>query len=83
MLRTRFSGTTLLTIAHRLETIIDYDKILVMSNGKAAEFGTPTELIDNNGIFAELVNATGEGAISLIAMAKDAVEQRKSSEIFD
>jgi len=75
MLRTRFTETTLLTIAHRLETIMDYDKILVMDNGKAAEFGTPSELIDNNGIFTELVNATGEGATALIAMAKEAAEQ--------
>jgi len=79
MLRTRFTGTTLLTIAHRLETIMDYDKILVMENGKAAEFGTPSELIENNGIFTELVNATGEGATALIAMAKEATAQRKKS----
>jgi ATP-binding cassette subfamily C (CFTR/MRP) protein 4 len=72
MLRIRFHGTTLLTIAHRLETIMDYDKILVMENGKAAEFGTPCQLIENNGIFKELVNATGEGAAALIAMAKEA-----------
>ena len=79
MLRTRFTGTTLLTIAHRLETIMDYDKILVMENGKAAEFGTPSDLIENNGIFTELVNATGEGATVLIAMAKEATAQRKQS----
>jgi ABC-type multidrug transport system fused ATPase/permease subunit len=83
MLRTRFSKTTLLTIAHRLETVMDYDKILVMDNGRAAEFGMPSELIDNNGIFTELVNATGEGATTLISMAKEATEQRKRSSIHD
>ena len=83
MLRTRFTETTLLTIAHRLETIMDYDKILVMDNGKAAEFGTPSELIDNNGIFTELVNATGEGATALIAMAKEAAEQQKTKQFFE
>jgi len=83
MLRTRFTGTTLLTIAHRLETIMDYDKILVMENGRAAEFGTPLELIENNGIFTELVKATGEGAAALIAMADEASERRKSSILFD
>ena len=62
---------------------MDYDKILVMDGGKAAEFGTPMELIENNGIFAELVNATGEGAMALIEMAKVAMEQRKRSSIFD
>ena len=83
MLRTRFQGTTVVTIAHRLETIMDYDKILVMDKGKAAEFGTPSELIDNNGMFTDLVNATGEGATTLIAMAKEATEQRKTSIILE
>ena len=83
MLRTRFDGTTLLTIAHRLETIMDYDKILVMDNGRAAEFGTPNDLLENHGIFLELVNATGEGAAALKAMAKDAKEQRKASLVYD
>jgi ABC-type multidrug transport system fused ATPase/permease subunit len=66
-------GTTLLTIAHRLDTIIDYDKVLVLSNGRAVEFGTPIDLIEN---FAELINATGEGAALLIEMAQDAKMMR-------
>lgn len=61
MLRSRFVGTTLITIAHRLNTIMDYDCILVMSDGKAAEFGTPLELLSNeDGIFSELVESTGK-----------------------
>ena len=77
MLRTRFSDTTLLTIAHRLDTIMDYEKVLVLSNGRAAEFGTPIELLESNGIFTDLVNATGEGAPSLISMAMEAAENRR------
>ncbi|KAL7437637.1 hypothetical protein ACHAXH_004865 [Discostella pseudostelligera] len=76
MLRTRFAGTTLITIAHRLETIMDYDKVLVMADGQAAEFGPPYALIEKNGIFTDLVHATGEGAAVLIAMAKEASEQQ-------
>jgi ABC-type multidrug transport system fused ATPase/permease subunit len=61
MLRSRFVGTTLITIAHRLNTIMDYDCILVMSDGKAAEFGTPAELLSNkDGLFSELVESTGK-----------------------
>ena len=45
MLRSRFDGTTLLTIAHRLKTIMDYDLILVVNKSKAAEFGMPAELL--------------------------------------
>jgi ABC-type multidrug transport system fused ATPase/permease subunit len=59
MLRTRFVDTTLVTVAHRLNTIMDYDLILVMDSGRAAEFGSPTQLLEKNGLFTELVNATG------------------------
>lgn len=69
MLRTRFRETTLLTIAHRLHTIMDYDYVLVMDAGRAVEFGSPSELLQKAGIFAELVDATGpEGSKALRAM---------------
>ncbi|EJK47265.1 hypothetical protein THAOC_34035 [Thalassiosira oceanica] len=61
MLRTRFEGTTLITIAHRLNTIMDYDVVLVMDQGRCAEFGSPAELLENEvGIFTSLVDATGK-----------------------
>lgn len=60
MLRTRFKQTTMLTIAHRLQTIIDYDNILVLDEGKLAEFGSPRELLSNpHGIFTSMVDSTG------------------------
>ena len=40
------ANTTLLVIAHRLSTIADFDRILVLNDGRAAEFGTPRELWD-------------------------------------
>jgi len=40
MLRSRFDGATLLTIAHRLNRIVGCDVILCVDKGKAAEFGT-------------------------------------------
>ncbi|GAB5356564.1 hypothetical protein AAMO2058_000300800 [Amorphochlora amoebiformis] len=60
-LRTEFKATTQLTIAHRLQTIVDSDKVLVMDNGRVAEFGTPADLLEKKegGVFASLVNATG------------------------
>ncbi|GAX24232.1 hypothetical protein FisN_4Lu593 [Fistulifera solaris] len=71
MLRTRFNDTTLLTIAHRLHTIMDYDTVLVMDNGRVAQFGPPKELLmDKNGIFASLVESSGpEAAQELRAIA--------------
>lgn len=42
-------------IAHRLSTIKQCDRILVLDKGKIAEDGTYDELIEKNGIFAELI----------------------------
>ena len=63
---------TVLTIAHRLETIIDYDKIIVMDKGKVSEMGSPSELLKNElGLFSAMVEATGqESAMQLKMQAK-------------
>merc|ERR1712238_525220 len=50
MLRTRFPNTTLVTIAHRLNTVMDYDYVLVMDNGRSSEFDSPTNLLNEEGI---------------------------------
>jgi ABC-type multidrug transport system fused ATPase/permease subunit len=52
-----------------LDTIIDFDRILVMDKGQIAEFDTPKSLIEKKGVFYELVMRTNE-AEKLIAMAK-------------
>ena len=54
-LREAFQGSTVLTIAHRVNTIMDSDKILVMKDGVAAEFGPPSELLqDENSLFSDI-----------------------------
>lgn len=69
LLRSRFAGSTIITIAHRLNTIMDYDSVLVMDSGHAAEFGSPADLLMTNGPFSALVDATGqEGRKALRAM---------------
>ncbi|MCO5549657.1 hypothetical protein L7F22_003130 [Adiantum nelumboides] len=50
-IRREFAHKTLLTIAHRLRTIIGYDKIAVFEKGEVAEFGTPLDLFDKGSIF--------------------------------
>ncbi len=55
-IRERFQGRTVLTIAHRINTILDYDRVLVMDNGRVAEFDTPKNLLKQQGIFYSLVS---------------------------
>ncbi|PIK35517.1 putative multidrug resistance-associated protein 5, partial [Apostichopus japonicus] len=57
-IRQAFGQCTLLTIAHRLNTILDADKILVMSDGNVAEFDTPSALLSKkDSVFAGMVAA--------------------------
>ncbi|EIW53710.1 P-loop containing nucleoside triphosphate hydrolase protein [Trametes versicolor FP-101664 SS1] len=52
---------TLLTVAHRLQTIMDADKIMVLDAGRLVEFGKPSELLENEkGLFRALVDESGD-----------------------
>jgi ATP-binding cassette subfamily C (CFTR/MRP) protein 1 len=51
-IRKEFSESTIVTIAHRLNTIIDYNRVIVINKGEIAEFDTPKTLLsDSNSIF--------------------------------
>lgn len=59
-IREAFQGCTILTIAHRLETIADYDRIVVMHAGQVAEYASPHELLQRpDGMFRGLVDHLG------------------------
>jgi len=45
VIKTKFADTTVITIAHRLNTIADYDRVVVMSKGRIVEDGMPWELL--------------------------------------
>jgi ABC-type multidrug transport system fused ATPase/permease subunit len=55
MIRENFVSATVLTIAHRLHTIMDSDRVLVLDDGHVAEFDSPSTLISRGGIFASMV----------------------------
>ncbi|KAI9649273.1 hypothetical protein NHQ30_001843 [Ciborinia camelliae] len=60
-IREEFSNTTLLVVAHRLSTVADFDRILVMRDGVAAEFGSPRDLLEiEDGVFKSMVEQSGE-----------------------
>ncbi|NXL88203.1 MRP6 protein, partial [Alectura lathami] len=58
-LKTQFKESTVLTIAHRINTIMDCDRILVLENGRIAEFDTPEQLIAQKGLFYRLMEESG------------------------
>jgi ABC-type multidrug transport system fused ATPase/permease subunit len=60
-IREEFGDSTLIVIAHRLSTIADFDKILVLDDGKVCEYGSPKELFAlENGVFKGMVGESGE-----------------------
>lgn len=80
-IRTKFADCTILTIAHRLHTVMDCDKVLVMDAGRVVEYGEPYELLNElsgNKIFYSMVKQTGRTTFeTLCRVAKEAHETRK------
>ncbi len=59
-------GRTVFAIAHRLSTLRNADKLLVLDKGRVAEFGTHSELLENRGIYYKLVMAQRKMAQSVV-----------------
>ncbi|ORX66711.1 P-loop containing nucleoside triphosphate hydrolase protein [Linderina pennispora] len=57
VIREEFRDCTILTIAHRLRTVMDSDRILVMDQGRVAEFDTPASLLARDSLFKSLVES--------------------------
>lgn len=70
-IREKFYDSTVITIAHRLHTVMDSDKVLVVDGGEIMEFGHPYELIQKpNGFFKRLLDQTGSST-ALMLVAKE------------
>ncbi|KAK5978369.1 ABC transporter MOAT-B, partial [Trichostrongylus colubriformis] len=76
-IRESFSHATVLTIAHRLNTIMDSSRVLVLKDGEVAEFGPAHELLQkSSGVLKSLVEETGkENAALLYKMAEETYHQ--------
>jgi len=51
IIREEFKGKTIIAVAHRLETILDFDRIVVLDQGNLVEDGPPSELLQRNSMF--------------------------------
>ena len=54
-----FSNRTIITVAHRLNTIMDSDRIIVLDKGEVVEFDTPSALFKKQGVFHSLMKQAG------------------------
>lgn len=89
-IREKFQQCTVLTVAHRLHTVMDSDRIIVMDAGNAAEFDVPHLLLKKpKGVLRQMVEATGGEADALKKVASDTFkklqkqreEQRRQEEL--
>ncbi|KAJ3309209.1 hypothetical protein HDV04_006316 [Boothiomyces sp. JEL0838] len=66
-LKSHFANTTVLSIAHRLNTIADFDRVLVLEYGEKKEYDTPHALLSNpSSLFSQLAEATGATNAALL-----------------
>ena len=80
-LATSFPGTTVIAVAHRLDTIMDYDKIVVIDGGRLVECGSPHELLEHGEHFRTMVDETGTAmALELRAKAQKHFSSRQSTQ---
>ncbi|CAG0890313.1 unnamed protein product [Cyprideis torosa] len=83
-LRTKFVDCTTITVAHRLDTIIDSDRILVLDGGEVIQFGSANQLLqDKSGLFYKLVEQTGTKAFKRLFLRAAEAYKRKQREIME
>ncbi|KAL4446519.1 hypothetical protein ABPG74_001260 [Tetrahymena malaccensis] len=79
-IKERFLNSTVITVAHRLNTIADYDMVIVMDKGRVIESGDPYILLQqDSSYFKTMVNHTGKkNAKTILDIAKQAYLQRQT-----
>lgn len=73
----QFAQCTVLTIAHRLITIVDSDRVLVLDRGQVKEFAEPSELIkDESSLFTQMINSSAQQAPRIKRLIDEAHRKR-------
>ncbi|KDQ21679.1 hypothetical protein BOTBODRAFT_26106 [Botryobasidium botryosum FD-172 SS1] len=76
-IRKEFAESTILTIAHRLRTVIDYDKVIILDKGRIAEFDRPSVLLaDPSSMFYSLCKSTGPTEFAVLQKMATEAEER-------
>jgi ABC-type multidrug transport system fused ATPase/permease subunit len=66
-IKTHFANSTVISIAHRLNTIAGFDRVLVLDKGEAVEFDSPKNLLEKEGgLFKSLAESTGKQNFDLL-----------------
>lgn len=76
-MREVFKGCTVITIAHRLQTIMDSDRVLVLEASHVREYDEPHILLQRDGHLAHMVTSTGADAKKLRDIAEEAYKGRR------
>jgi ATP-binding cassette subfamily C (CFTR/MRP) protein 1 len=80
--RSAFAHCTTLTIAHRLNTIMDSDKVAFLDDGRLTEYGEPAELLKNKaGSFTALVDQSGKKNSKFLASLSEAAAEKRASQV--
>lgn len=81
VIREKFANHTIIAVAHRLETILDFDKIAVLDAGELLEFDNPHKLLAKPSALGRLYNSLMAEQIEVVPPKREALSKKSSSSV--